>query len=897
MKHRPKNFIEILEYLLLALLLLLAACGSDDKDKTTGGSSEETKGIAITDKDVAGVSQKGPFLNGFSVHLYELQDAGLIQTGKSFTGKIKSDLGEFSLAEINLVSQYALLEADGYYRNEVSGQKSTSQITLNAVTDLENRETVNINLLTHLAYDRMRVLVKGGMEVAAAKRMAEKEIFASFYIENIAENFEDLNIFNKGEGDAALLAVSVLMQGNRAEAELSELLANYANDVESDGEWNDEKTKVAMADWAEGQSLSEGLTHIRENVEGWDFGDVPGFEKYVKRFWWYNYGLDLCTTERQGEVKKNQNGLSENASVHYICDAKEWRRATDFEKDTYKWADGRDGEIKKGDVSENIYVFDKTKWRTTSFAEQTFGGCTEFIADSIGKIDSVYYICKAGSWDTATVAQYDTYRYDNATEGDVRNGRINPRFVYVYDGSKWRRGTRLDSLLYKNGGLACTGKKNTADGKIAVAGDTSAVKLKELYYVCAENPADLVDTAFRWVEAPEWYNDTYEARKNCTEETDGDLLKGRVNSANVYVCDFADTDKDSLAGWEIATDLEASIGGCRTRLQDSVAAFQGKSYYCYYGNWVAASGDDDDIYSWNDTVDGAWRRGIVHSDKYYVFDESEGWRASTTKFDYTLGIDGCTQKRNGEITKVIDEENEKFTNYVCYEKKWREGAGSSMPKDLYLNPAIKYDSITDARDGQIYKTVKIGTHVWMAQNLSYVDEVATPSLVGKFYCNRFGFGCKESDGALYTWAAAIDSVAVYEATGEKCGYQKICSLPEKVRGICPEGWRLPTKAEWDELFELAGGQDVAASKLKNAVSWGKSDYGADDFGFSAVAAGNIDYGTHYHMFSGQYAQIWSSEGADDEVFGFATSFYLNRKDVVFGNYRKDYKFSIRCIKD
>lgn len=894
MKHRPKNFIEILEYLLLALLLLLAACGSDDKDKTTGGSSEETKGIAITDKEVAGVSQKGPFLNGSSVHLYELQDAGLIQTGKSFTGKIKSDLGEFSLAEINLVSQYALLEADGYYRNEVSGQKSTSQITLNAVTDLENRETVNINLLTHLAYDRMRVLVKGGMEVAAAKRMAEKEIFASFYIENIAENFEDLNIFNKGEGDAALLAVSVLMQGNRAEAELSELLANYANDVESDGEWNDEKTKVAMADWAEGQSLSEGLTHIRENVEGWDFGDVPGFEKYVKRFWWYNYGLDLCTTERQGEVKKNQNGLSENASVHYICDAKEWRRATDFEKDTYKWADGRDGEIKKGDVTENIYVFDKTKWRTTSFAEQTFGGCTESIADSIGKIDSVYYICKAGSWDTATVAQYDTYRYDDAIEGDVRNGQINPRFVYVYDGSKWRRGTRLDSLLYKNGGLACAGKKNTAAGKIAVAGDTSAVKLKDLYYVCTENTADLADTAFRWVEAPAWYNDTYEARKNCNEETDGDLLKGRVNSANVYVCDFADTDKDSLAGWEIATDLEASIGGCRTRLQDSVAAFQGKSYYCYYGKWVAGSATDDDIYSWNDTVDGAWLRGFLHPENYYVFDESEGWRAATTEFDYVLGIDGCTHKRDREKQTAIYFGYEHL--YVCYELRWYQldEIRRDIPKEVYLNSAIEYGTFVDGRDQHTYRTVKIGSQEWMAENLNYYNP-ASPSLKKGSWCYQFMEEYCDIAGRFYSWAAIIDSANIYEQKGLECGFEKDCEFEYPLRGICPEGWHIPDTLEWGVLRKHIL-ENYSSDKSLLTDFYGRG--GSNETGFSAIPMGMHRGNVVTDFFEGGAmlnADFWvanpDKEAAIHTFFG-----EYNGELPIYWTPRNS-ALTLRCIKD
>ena len=120
------------------ILLLLAACSND---KHAGGTSEETQIIAIEDRTVAGVSQKGPFLKGSSITVQELDGEALIesgkirQTGKSFKGKIASDTGTFLIKDISLKSQFALLETEGFYRNEVTGEVSKSQITLNALVD------------------------------------------------------------------------------------------------------------------------------------------------------------------------------------------------------------------------------------------------------------------------------------------------------------------------------------------------------------------------------------------------------------------------------------------------------------------------------------------------------------------------------------------------------------------------------------------------------------------------------------------------------------------------------------------------------------------------------------------------------------------------------------------
>ena len=116
-----------------------------------------------------------------------------------------------------------------------------------------------------------------------------------------------------------------------------------------------------------------------------------------------------------------------------------------------------------------------------------------------------------------------------------------------------------------------------------------------------------------------------------------------------------------------------------------------------------------------------------------------------------------------------------------------------VSKECRFNPDIDYGSMTDERDGKVYRTVTIGDQVWMAENLNYADSVKTPSLKRRNWCyNNVAANC-DVTGRLYTWAAAMDSVK----TG--CGYEN-CSPTLPAQGVCPPNWHLPTYAEWNVLF-------------------------------------------------------------------------------------------------
>ncbi|MCQ2098549.1 MAG: fibrobacter succinogenes major paralogous domain-containing protein [Fibrobacter sp.] len=236
----------------------------------------------------------------------------------------------------------------------------------------------------------------------------------------------------------------------------------------------------------------------------------------------------------------------------------------------------------------------------------------------------------------------------------------------------------------------------------------------------------------------------------------------------------------------------------------------------------------------------------------------------------------------------------------------------------YLNPDIDYGEFTDTRDGQVYKTIKIcdkenkNCQTWMAQNLNYAYTGVKYNYDGHTsdstsWCGG-GSGATAGDcskyGRLYTWAAAVDSVAIYEKHGEECGYYKSCTrfsasalATAPVRGVCPSGWHLPSVAEWGALYTNVGGTDYAGQKLMANTSLWYSNTGTDEYGFSVLPAGSRIYNGDFYN-RGAHACFWSStEDEDLSSRAWFQYFFYYYDDVSQRSYRKSYGFSVRCLKD
>ena len=229
----------------------------------------------------------------------------------------------------------------------------------------------------------------------------------------------------------------------------------------------------------------------------------------------------------------------------------------------------------------------------------------------------------------------------------------------------------------------------------------------------------------------------------------------------------------------------------------------------------------------------------------------------------------------------------------------------SLPKEAYLNPEIKYDSVTDTRDGKVYRTVKIGEQTWMAENLNYAYTGVPYKVIGSYvYTSDSTSWCYENDpancakyGRLYTWAAAIDSVKLANDVDnpQDCGYGRECGLTGKVQGICPSGWHLPSYDEWNALFTAVGGQLNPGKVLKSQTGWNNNGNGTDAYGFSALPAGYRSYGGYFYG-GGINAFFWSAtEYGSYNAFYIYLYYYNEYADLL--SYDKYYGFSVRCVKD
>lgn len=528
----------------------------------------DSEKIAIPLAQVSGVTQKGPFLSGSKVLVREMEDGRtLAQTGNSFNDKILNDKGEFKINGRMLVSQYVMLEVTGYYRNEVTGKNSKSELTMFAISDVNDRSTVNVNLLTHLEYERVIYLVtQKKMKVRAAKRQAQKEIFALLDIDATDfESSEDLNIAGSTEADAALLAFSVILQGERSESELSELLTAISTDIEKDGTWDDSTTRRALADWAFSidDTVSYALdgsvhiSNIRWTVEYWNSFShaVPNFEKYVRKFWTKEYGLGECSDDvNPGEVVSAKRGPEMN---RYICREGLWHVATDLEKDTYLWNDTIAGAIKQGNVTGKYYVHHPdwtTKWFEASEMElQLWGDCYEEIVGTYRwaqtEGEKRFYQCvnKGGDYVWEMLNEFNRYDYlkldtqgwEDADDGDSRWGDSvgvvtqEDRRCYVYDTSAEYKGWRLG--IWEDCGLGMQGCTESRNGLVLRANEGSFYRCepgrKPIYggfvsysgyywFVISENSRYIYNT-YGW---------------DCLDSNDGEMRLGQVNDV-YFACE------------------------------------------------------------------------------------------------------------------------------------------------------------------------------------------------------------------------------------------------------------------------------------------------------------------------------------------------------------------------
>lgn len=239
----------------IGMMAMLQSCSSND----------DLDGYTPTNFNVGGKVEKGPFVRGTAIQMQPL-DADLDETGESFTSTITDNESTFTFGSKLLKSPYVKLSASGYYFNEVTGELSKGTLALNAVANLQNAADVNLNILSHLKYQRVMDLVaKDGKSFKEANNQAQEEVLKTFGLEKYAKT--DVNHFSITSGTdeaAALIAVSSLILYNRSEAQITEYLSQLSEEFAEDGNFS-ETTKLQIR--KDMFSLESKLPQIAENIK------------------------------------------------------------------------------------------------------------------------------------------------------------------------------------------------------------------------------------------------------------------------------------------------------------------------------------------------------------------------------------------------------------------------------------------------------------------------------------------------------------------------------------------------------------------------------------------------------------------------------------------------------
>ena len=200
-------------------------------------------------------------------------------------------------------------------------------------------------------------------------------------------------------------------------------------------------------------------------------------------------------------------------------------------------------------------------------------------------------------------------------------------------------------------------------------------------------------------------------------------------------------------------------------------------------------------------------------------------------------------------------------------------------------------TVTDL-DGNVYNVIRIGTQVWMAENLkttkyrngdpipNVTDNTAWAALSTGAYCwlNNDAVTYKATYGALYNWWAVSDS-----------------------RNIAPTGWHVPTDAEWTTLTTFLGGESVAGGKLKETgtTHWQSPNTDAtNSSGFTALPGGDRNSGGTFYTIG--YHGFWWSSTANGASYAWYAWYQVLGYDFASVNRNNFYKQggdAVRCVRD
>ncbi len=277
---------------------------------------------------------------------------------------------------------------------------------------------------------------------------------------------------------------------------------------------------------------------------------------------------------------------------------------------------------------------------------------------------------------------------------------------------------------------------------------------------------------------------------------------------------------------------------------------------------------------------------------------SNSWDSGNPTIKY-LGSDyhSKTKRPLKSIKSVVT------MQYNYGERLLFKGVSGNYSRVLTLVPSnsqtvnFEFVTCTDL-DSNHYAVVTIGTQTWMAENLTYLPSVS-PSFQGSFTSSFYYvygyYGTNvtvakatsnyQTYGVLYNWHAAMN------------GDTSSNSVPSGVQGVCPNGWHLPSDAEWDIIVVYLGGT-IAGGKMKetDTTHWNIPNSGAtNSSGFTGLPGGNKSLNNFFEDIG--YKGYWWSSTEYDTFYTWIRYVNYSNGNVNRDTYMKTYGFAVRCLSD
>ena len=454
----------------------------------------------------------------------------------------------------------------------------------------------------------------------------------------------------------------------------------------------------------------------------------------------------------------------------------------------------------------------------------------------------------------------------------------------------------------------------------------------------------------------DFWNNVY-ALGGCNEDSKGVVKKYEnemsKNNGFYYIC------KNN--SWQEANDIEKDTYGWgepeKGKENEAKAGDVNEDKYYFYedGKWREATDEEVDVMGWTTNADVGEVREAARPGYYYILKSDKKWHKATTLEYDTYGIDvfdyeagkvvagrvhptnfyvylkkdkkfreaeqrevyvkrGCYSETQDTVIRVnfVAEYPVQDSGFACMQTTDSDGSTAYHWRNTFVTSQIKYSNVT-------YNTVKIGEQTWMAENLRYVySDTRAGGLLSTAYAPKGDITLVSSYGYLYAWSAAMDSLGKVVSTNKNyaCGYyynKESCSIEEndRYRGICPSGWHLPSKKEFEALVAYVNGE--GSYKSDNMAGKSLKKYGGLNlYGFNGMLAGLKSNATS-NSYTG-YSNVgvfWTKDSySSTSPYVLALGYYNDNALVTYSsanlknsstsqtyNFTSSSYASVRCIKD